>query len=51
MVSEGFGGRCLCGQARYTVGQAPAWVGHCHCASCRREVADGPAFDGLPGNR
>lgn len=34
MASGGVSGHCLCGQVRYTVDKAPAWVG--------------PAFDALP---
>ncbi|MGA8261630.1 MAG: GFA family protein [Arenicellales bacterium] len=51
MTEETFSGRCLCGDVRYTVHQAPLWVGHCHCRSCRRNTGSAVAtFVGVPSD-
>jgi len=38
-------GRCLCGQVKYKIANAPAATGVCHCKNCQRQA--GSAFSTL----
>lgn len=38
IVSQSFGGECLCGQIRYRVEGRPRAMFLCHCSRCRRET-------------
>lgn len=40
-MSEGFSGRCLCGDVRYESTMSPQLVAHCHCEDCRRSSGTG----------
>ena len=33
------GGRCLCGEVRFSYEGPPRWVAYCHCESCRRATS------------
>jgi hypothetical protein len=42
MSNSNLTGRCLCGEVRYELTQAPVWAHSCHCSRCRKST--GSAF-------
>ena len=58
MPDQPLTGRCLCGEVRFRVADAPTGAGYCHCTRCQRRTGsavsaqawiDGAGFEWLSG--